>query len=119
MRDAGIRWEGERFASSIDVHLAQARTRVMLRAELLRILVCPENQSALEPASSDLIARINRAIAARAVKNKSGQTLERPLAGGLVRADRAVLYAIIDEIPMMLVDEGILLDQTSLAGENS
>jgi uncharacterized protein len=119
MRDAGIRWEGGRFASSIYIHAAQARTRVMLRAELLRILVCPENQSALEPASSDLVARINRAIAARAVKNKSGQTLERPLAGGLVRADRAVLYAIIDEIPMMLVDEGILLDQPGLAGENS
>jgi uncharacterized protein YbaR (Trm112 family) len=89
----------------------------MLRAELLRILVCPENQSALEPASSDLVARVNRAITARSIKNRAGQVLERPLAGGLVRADRAVLYPIIDEIPMMLVDEGILLDQPNLAGE--
>ncbi len=91
----------------------------MIRAELLKILVCPENQSRLTVASNELMARVNGAIARRQLKNRADQTLEQPLAGGLVRADQAVLYPILDEIPMMLVDEGILLDQPGLAGENS
>jgi uncharacterized protein YbaR (Trm112 family) len=39
--------------------------------------------------------------------------LETPLDGGLVRADGQVLYPIIDRIPVLLVDEGILLAQNS------
>ena len=88
----------------------------MIRAELLKILVCPEDQSSLSVASSELIARINGAIALGKLKNRADATLEKPLSGGLVRADQAVLYPIIDEIPMMLVDEGIPLDQAPLGG---
>jgi len=88
----------------------------MIHADLLKILVCPENQASLTVASSDLIARVNGAIARGALKNKADATLQRPLSGGLVRADQAVLYPIIDEIPMMLVDEGIPLDQEPLRG---
>ena len=65
-------------------------------------------------ASNELMARINRAIAAGRLTNKAGRTVEKPLDGGLVRADKAVLYPIVDEIPMMLVDEGIPLDQPAL-----
>jgi uncharacterized protein YbaR (Trm112 family) len=86
----------------------------MIRGELLKILVCPENQSPLAVASNELIARLNAAIARRQLKNKADRTLERPLSGGLVRADQTVLYPIVDEIPMMLIDEGIPLDQPGL-----
>ena len=87
----------------------------MIRSELLKILVCPENQSALTVASNELIVRVNRAIALGQLKNRADQTLARPLSGGLLRADRVVLYPIVDDIPMMLVDEGIPLDQAALA----
>ena len=86
----------------------------MISAELLKILVCPENQSSLNVASSELLARLNRAIASGKVNNRAGQKLERPLGGGLLRQDERVLYPIVDEIPMLLVDEGILLDQPAL-----
>ncbi len=86
----------------------------MIRGELLNILVCPEDHSPLSLASSELLDRINRAIAAGKLTNKAGRPLEKPLDGGLVRADQSVLYAIVDEIPMMLVDEGIPLDQPAL-----
>ena len=86
-----------------------------MRSELLKILVCPENRSSLQPAASDLLARVNRAITAGQLKNKAGQKLDKPLAGGLVREDQLVLYPIVDDIPMMLVDEGIPLDQSALA----
>jgi uncharacterized protein YbaR (Trm112 family) len=86
----------------------------MIRSELLKMLVCPETQSPLSIASGDLIARLNRAIARGQLMNKAGQPLKKPLDGGLVRADQRVLYPIMDEIPMMLVDESIPLDQPAL-----
>ena len=87
----------------------------MIRTDLLDILVCPDDQSALSVASTELIAQLNRAIGRRQLKNKAGQVLERPFDGGLVRADRSLLYPIVDQIPMMLVDEAIPLDQPALA----
>jgi uncharacterized protein YbaR (Trm112 family) len=88
-----------------------------MRSDLLKILVCPENHSSLEFASDPLLARINRAIERGELKNRAGQQIERRIDGGLVRADRTVLYPLVDDIPMMLVDEGIPLDQPSLLAE--
>ena len=86
----------------------------MISSELLKMLVCPENQSSLDVAGKELIARLNRAIALGQLRNKAGQKLEKPLGGGLLRKDQNVLYPIMDDIPMMLVDEGIWLDQPAL-----
>jgi uncharacterized protein YbaR (Trm112 family) len=87
----------------------------MIRPELLKILVCPENRAPLALASDELVARLNRAVAAGQLTNKAGRKVEKPMDAGLVRADGAVLYPIVDEIPMMLVDEGIPLDQPAAA----
>ncbi len=86
----------------------------MLHDELLRILVCPETRAPLSIAGPAVLERVNRAIAARSLKNRAGQTLDKPLDGGLLRADRAVLYPIFDDIPMMLVDEAVVLDKLEL-----
>lgn len=88
----------------------------MLRPELLKILVCPESQAPLELADRQLLDQVNAAIAAGKLVNRAGQTLAGALDGGLVRTDGAVLYPIVDDIPMMLVDEGVLLDQPGLKG---
>ncbi len=80
------------------------------------MLVCPDDQSSLTIASGELIERLNRTIAQGQLKNKAGQKLEKPLDGGLVRADKRLLYPIVDDIPMMLVDEAIPLDQAALKG---
>jgi uncharacterized protein YbaR (Trm112 family) len=88
----------------------------MIRPELLKMLVCPENKTELTVASSELVDRVNRAIAAGQLTNKAGHKLAKPLDGGLVRADGAVLYPIVDDIPMMLVDEAIPLDQPAVRG---
>ena len=86
----------------------------MIRTELLKMLVCPENRSSLSIASSDLIARLNRAIALGRLQNRAGEKLKTPLEGGLLRADQSLLYPIMDDIPMLLVDEAIYLDQAAL-----
>jgi uncharacterized protein YbaR (Trm112 family) len=58
-----------------------------------------------------LLTRLNAAISAGRLRNVSGQAIERPLQEGLVREDGAILYAVRDGIPIMLVDEGIPLAQ--------
>jgi uncharacterized protein YbaR (Trm112 family) len=82
----------------------------MISKDLLAILVCPESRTPLENADDELLALVNRAIAGGKVTNKGGAPVTDKIAAGLVRRDRAVLYPIIDRIPILLADEGIALD---------
>jgi uncharacterized protein len=41
------------------------------------------------------------------LKNKAGQSVKEPLDGGLLRADKKILYPIREDIPVMLIEEGI------------
>ena len=77
--------------------------------ELLAILVCPEDHSALALAPAPLVEAVNAAIARRALKNREGKAIEAPIEAGLVRADGAWLYPIIGGIPVMIVEEAIPL----------
>ena len=83
----------------------------MIHPELLKILVCPEDKTPVTLAPDDLVAKVNAAIERKALKNKAGAAIEQKIDGGLVRADGARLYAIRDDIPIMLIDESIPLDQ--------
>jgi len=83
----------------------------MVHPELLAILVCPENKTPVTVAEADLVARANGAIEKRTLKNRSGAVIEAKIDGGLVREDKAYMYPIRDDIPIMLIDEAIPLDQ--------
>jgi len=65
----------------------------------------------LSPASDDMVRRINAAIRAGRLTNLAGKRLEETIDGGLVREDGALLYPIIDEIPVLLRDDAISLDE--------
>ncbi len=82
-----------------------------MKKTLLDLMVCPDDRSALTYADDQLLTRLNAAIAKRSLKNRAGQTLDRPLEAALVRADALLAYPVIDDIPLMLVDEAILLAQ--------
>ncbi len=83
----------------------------MISPDLLDLLVCPENRTPLALADAELVSRLNAAIGRKQLENRAGQVLETPLDGGLLRADGQVVYPILDRIPVLLVDEGILLEQ--------
>jgi len=78
---------------------------------LLKILVCPETHTPLREADASLVRRLNQQALRGVLKNKSGKKIECQLDGGLIRQDNAVLYPIVDGLPILLVDEAILLDQ--------
>jgi uncharacterized protein YbaR (Trm112 family) len=83
----------------------------MISQELLDILVCPDDRTPVHPADDALMARLNAAIDAGTVKNRAGEPVTDRADGGLVREDGAYLYAVRDDIPVMLKDEAIPLDQ--------
>jgi uncharacterized protein len=79
----------------------------MLTAEFLSMLRCPEDRTALTAADAATVARLNEAISAGRLKNRGSQPITKPLDGALVRADHQIAYPIIDDIPILLIDEGI------------
>ena len=82
-----------------------------MRLEQFDILRCPETQARLSLADRSLIDQLNAAIAAGRIRNRVGQRVDEQMSGGLIREDGDVLYPVIDDIPVMLVDEGIDLSQ--------
>jgi uncharacterized protein len=81
----------------------------MVEPELLRLLCCPETHQELRLADSALLEDLNRKILAGGLRNRTGRLVSEKLAAGLVRADAKLLYPIRNNIPVMLIDEGIPL----------
>jgi uncharacterized protein YbaR (Trm112 family) len=92
-------------------HDINGEMKVMVDPELLEILVCPENKTPVTLADEALVSKINAAIGTRTLKNRGGEVVEESIDGGLVREDKAYLYPIREDIPIMLIDEAIPLDQ--------
>jgi uncharacterized protein len=83
---------------------------VIMDAELLKILCCPETHQELRLAPPELLEKINTRIAARQLQNRAGRVVEEKIDGGLVRADGRFLYTFHQQIPVMLVDEALPLN---------
>jgi len=84
--------------------------KVNVDKELLAILCCPDTKQDVALADDSLIARLNAKIEKGELKNKSGQPVGEKLDGGLIRADKKILYPIREDIPVMLIEEGIPLE---------
>ncbi len=79
--------------------------------QLLDILVCPEDRTPLTLADDALLDRVNRAITAGKIKNRSDETLQQRIEAALVRQDGKRLYLIVDDIPNLLADRSVCLEQ--------
>ena len=82
----------------------------MIDRELLDILVCPETKEPVRLAEAELVERVNRSVSGGSLRNRGGESVSQPIDGGLVRQDGKLLYPIREDIPIMLIDEAILLE---------
>lgn len=81
----------------------------MIDQELLAILVCPETHQPLHPAAASVVERLNADIAAGRLRNRGGKAVTEKIDAGLVRADGQFLYAVRQDVPVMLTDEALAL----------
>ena len=79
--------------------------------DLLAILCCPETKLDVSLADETLIGKLNDAVSRGVLKNRAQKPVTELLDGGLIRSDRKVLYPIREDIPVMLIEEGIPLEQ--------
>lgn len=83
---------------------------VNIDKDLLAILCCPDTKQDVSIAAEALIGQLNERITKGTLKNKAGQAVTEKLDGGLLRADNKMLYPIREDIPVMLIEEGIPLE---------
>ena len=82
----------------------------MISEEILSILVCPENKESLILAEASEVEMINEHISKGGLFNADGAAVPKESSDGfLIRADRKVAYPIKDGIPVLLIEEGIIL----------
>lgn len=79
--------------------------------DILTILCCPETKQPVTVAEAGLIQKINAAVTRGQVMNKGSKPVSQQLEGGLIREDGKILYPIREQIPVMLIEEGIPLEQ--------
>jgi uncharacterized protein len=90
---------------------SSTRRPVQIDKDLLAILCCPETKLDVSLAEDALISKVNDAVSRGVLKNKAQKPVTEMLDGGLIRADKKILYPIREDIPVMLIEEGIPLDQ--------
>lgn len=79
--------------------------------DLLEMIRCPRTRQPLKLADQATLERVNQAIAAGRLRNALGKPVTENLVAALVTDDGATLYAIVDDIPILLADEAVSLDQ--------
>ena len=82
-----------------------------LSEELVKILACPETKEPVKLASRELVDNVNAAISQGKVVNRGGQQVSEAIQTGLVREDGKFMYPVREDIPQMLIEEAIPLEQ--------
>ena len=81
----------------------------MIDPDLLQMLCCPETKLPLQEADDLLLKELNLKISEKTLKNFSGQVLTTPLEGLLVTVDGSRAYPVVENIPVLLADDSIIL----------
>jgi uncharacterized protein YbaR (Trm112 family) len=79
--------------------------------KLLEIMCCPETHQTLAKAGAELIDDLNKRIQAGTLIDRVDEKVTEPIDGGLIREDGKIMFPIRQDIPVMLIDQGIPLGQ--------
>lgn len=94
-------------------HASSDSSKGSIDPSLLAILCCPETKQPVSLLDEQQLGTINHKIEDGQVKNKGGCLVKERLDGALIRSDKNLIYPIREQIPIMLIEEGISLTQPS------
>jgi len=80
----------------------------VIAPELLEVLCCPADRSAVRLASPAELEMLNARIAG-GVRNNGGAAVSDKIEAAIIRVDGTFAYPVREEIPVMLIDEAIPL----------
>ena len=79
--------------------------------KLLEIICCPETHQPLRRADVDLVTNLNQRIEAGTLFDRVEEKVGQKIDDGLLREDGKILYPIRQNIPTLLIEQGIPLGQ--------
>ena len=80
--------------------------------QLLEILACPENLTSVRLATRNELNVINAKIQSGTLRQWNGTSVQRPIMAALIREDNRVAYEVREGIPIMLIEEALVLDES-------
>lgn len=80
----------------------------MIAPELLEVLCCPADRTAVRLATAAELEALNARIA-KGIANNGGAPVGEKLEAAIIRVDGTFAYPVREEIPVMLIDEAIPL----------
>lgn len=75
--------------------------------KLLEILCCPVSKTPLERLTGSRLRKLNDAIRQGEVETVDGAAVATPLKEALITQDSKVIYPVVDNIPILLEEQGI------------
>lgn len=84
---------------------------VLIGEEFLSLLRCPISGARLINAESSVVDQLNRAIAERRLTNRLGESISEAIDGALYCEEANTCYLIRNNIPTLIVDDSIPLEQ--------
>tara|TARA_B100000965_G_scaffold253248_1_gene213083 strand:- start:942 stop:1211 length:270 start_codon:yes stop_codon:yes gene_type:complete len=82
-----------------------------MNKELLKLICCPSSKRQLKILDEENLAYLNQAISAGLIKNSQGKTLKDKIDQALITEDYEVAYIVRDDIPVLLENESIEMNQ--------
>ncbi len=77
-----------------------------MNKEIYNILCCPDTKQSVSELDAEAVKEINAKIASKSLKTVAGKIIADKIDGALVREDGTVAYAVRNNIPIMLTQEG-------------
>ena len=75
--------------------------------KLLEILCCPVSKTPLERLTGSRLRKLNEAVRQGEVETVDGNVVETALKEALITQDSKVIYPVVDNIPILLEEQGI------------
>lgn len=79
--------------------------------QIFAILCCPETKQAVTELDPRIVSKINGLIAEAKMTNVNGKVILERISTALVREDGKIAYPVRNDIPVMLINEGMDLSR--------